>query len=120
MIILFYHYVSIDILVFQESILSIYSNDCSGEEGFTMHHRAVDKAADHLCYFTQRQKEGTDRLSSETRDVLQHRVDPNAREADRRAVETLLYTPGSKSTIMVHLHFGRRTQVRTRIPIPFL
>ena len=99
MIILFYHYVSIDILVFRESILSIYSNDCSGEEGFTMHHRAVDKAADHLCYFTQRQKEGTDRLSSETRDVLQHRVDPNAREADRRVVETLLYTPGSKSTI---------------------
>ena len=61
-----------------------------------MHHRAIDKAADHLCYFTQRQKEGTNRLSSETRDVLQHRVDPSARENDRMAVETLLYTPGSK------------------------
>lgn len=70
---------------------------CSGEDSFTSQHVAIDKAADHLCYFTHRQKEGTNRLSSETRDVLQHRVDPSARESDRMAVETLLYTPGSKS-----------------------
>ena len=37
-----------------------------------------------------------DKLPPETRDVLQHRVDPNMGQAERRAVEALLYTAGSE------------------------
>lgn len=68
----------------------------SGQEDFAYHHAAVESAAAHLCYFTRRREEGMDRLSPETKDVLQHRVDPNVQEPERKAVEALLYTVGSK------------------------
>ena len=40
-----------------------------------------------------------DKLPPETKDVLQHRVDPNIREVERKAVEAILYTPGSEYTL---------------------
>ena len=69
---------------------------------FASHHTAVEHAAGHLCFFTRRKEEGIDQLPPETKDVLQHRVDPNVREPERRAVEALLYTAGSRSIFGVY------------------
>ena len=69
---------------------------CSGLETYAAHRAERDKAAAHMCYFTRRREQGVDRLPPETKDALQHRVDPNVQQAERRAVEALLYTAGSK------------------------
>ncbi len=70
--------------------------DCSGQDNMAQHHGNLNEAAGHLCYFTHRQEQGMDKLPPETKDVLQHRVDPNIREVERKAVEAILYTAGSE------------------------
>ena len=67
---------------------------CSGDEECTAHHSCVEQAANHLCFFTSRKDQH--KLTPETKDVLQHRVNPNIGEGARSTVEALLYTPGSQ------------------------
>ncbi|CAH1774894.1 unnamed protein product [Owenia fusiformis] len=69
----------------------------SGEENCCSHHTSVERAASYLCYFTRRKEDGVDKLPPDTKHVLQHRINPNVREVDKKAIEALLYTPGNKS-----------------------
>ena len=73
----------------------------SGEEELCCYHEDVNKAVSYLAYFTSCWADGKGILAAETKDVLQHCVDPNIRELERKAVETLLYTPGRKYTLRV-------------------
>ncbi|XP_023932557.1 DENN domain-containing protein 3-like isoform X1 [Lingula anatina] len=73
----------------------------SGQEETVMHHEQLEEAANKLCYFTMlREQQQTDSALDaswkKTSGLLQHRVNPNQRERDSRAVEALLYTPGSR------------------------
>ncbi len=44
-----------------------------------------------------------DQLPTETKDVLQHRVDPNIREAERRTIDAMLYTPGREFSSVYYI-----------------
>ena len=56
----------------------------------------LSKAAQLMCYFMLRRMSGVDQLSMETKDALQHRVDPNKDNSERCTVHTVLYTAGCK------------------------
>ncbi|KAK6960212.1 DENN domain-containing protein 3, partial [Biomphalaria glabrata] len=72
----------------------------SGQDERVAHHGLVARAADSLCYFTAYMAEGRHNLPSDTIATLQHRVDPNTGQRERKTVEVLLYTPGCQSSGM--------------------
>lgn len=53
------------------------------------------KKGTELCYYTA-VKEDQCSLTEDTKEALQHRIDPNIMESERLAVECMVYTPGSK------------------------
>ena len=59
-------------------------------------HFDINQAAKLMCHFICRRTRGVDQLSMETKQALQYRVDPNKENAERSAVEVLLYTVGCK------------------------
>ncbi|XP_059174697.1 DENN domain-containing protein 3-like [Physella acuta] len=66
----------------------------SGHDERTTHHSHINRAAEALCYFTAYMSEGRHNLPRDTITALQHRVDPNAGQRERKTVEVLLYTAG--------------------------
>ncbi|CAL1542255.1 unnamed protein product [Lymnaea stagnalis] len=70
----------------------------SGRDERTTHHAHVAHVAETLCYFTNYMSEGRHNLPPDTVAALQHRVDPNVGQRERRTVEVLLYTPGCQSS----------------------
>ena len=64
---------------------------------FTTHHSHGIELASVLCHYKAKSDRGIDKLPVLTKDVLQHRIDPNGNETDRVAIETLLYIVGTKS-----------------------
>nr|KAG5692862.1 hypothetical protein BaRGS_002297 [Batillaria attramentaria] len=67
----------------------------SGKDEQTAHHSNLTQAADSLCYFTAYIGEDRHKLPRDTSQALQHRVDPNSGQRERKTVEVLLYTAGS-------------------------
>lgn len=51
-----------------------------------------------MCFFTDYVADNRHRLPKDTTDSLQHRVDPNVGQRERKTVEVLLYTSGSANT----------------------
>ncbi|GFS17507.1 DENN domain-containing protein 3 [Elysia marginata] len=66
----------------------------SGQDERTTHHKHVSRAAETLCYFSSYISEGRHNLPPDTLQALQHRVDPNMGQRERKTVEVLLYTAG--------------------------
>ncbi|KAK7478037.1 hypothetical protein BaRGS_00030713 [Batillaria attramentaria] len=66
-----------------------------GKDEQTAHHSNLTQAADSLCYFTAYIGEDRHKLPRDTSQALQHRVDPNSGQRERKTVEVLLYTAGS-------------------------
>ncbi|KAL3889951.1 hypothetical protein ACJMK2_002266 [Sinanodonta woodiana] len=60
-------------------------------------HEELEKAVLHLAYYTGYKNKGHHILPKDTVDALQHRLDPNMGERERRTVQALLYTPGDDS-----------------------
>jgi len=79
-----------------QNVLLIDAIIRSSEEEFSTHHGNSKLAISFLTYFTTCWDEGQGKLAAATKDVLQHCVDPNMREPQRRAIEALLYTPGKR------------------------
>ncbi|XP_046563294.1 DENN domain-containing protein 3-like [Haliotis rubra] len=69
----------------------------SGNENGSSHEENVTASAENLCHFTKYMSEGRHNLPKDTVDALQHRVDPNIGDRDRKTVEAILYTPGTDS-----------------------
>ncbi|XP_064605462.1 DENN domain-containing protein 3-like isoform X2 [Liolophura sinensis] len=78
-----------------QNVLLIDAVIRSGQEDDTCHHLDVGKAATNLCFFTLCREEGRHRLPKVTMETLQHCVDPNMREKEKKTVESLLYIPGN-------------------------
>ncbi|XP_076438047.1 DENN domain-containing protein 3-like [Babylonia areolata] len=70
----------------------------SGTDENTAHHHRLSQSADSLCYFTAYIAENRHELPKDTSQALQHRVDPNSGQRERKTVEVLLYMSGSEST----------------------
>ncbi|GFN87386.1 DENN domain-containing protein 3 [Plakobranchus ocellatus] len=66
----------------------------SGQDERATHHKHVTRAAETLCYFSAYMAEGRHNLPPDTLQALQHRVDPNMGQRERKTVEVLLYTAG--------------------------
>ncbi|KAL8607727.1 hypothetical protein ACOMHN_039400 [Nucella lapillus] len=67
----------------------------SGTDENTAHHHKLSQSADSLCYFTAYIAENRHELPKDTSQALQHRVDPNSGQRERKTVEVLLYVSGS-------------------------
>ncbi|XP_019617858.1 PREDICTED: DENN domain-containing protein 3-like [Branchiostoma belcheri] len=80
-----------------QNVLLINAVVLSGDYEECAHFDGVEKAAENLCYFTKRRKEGKDKLPQETTEVLIQRVNPSQDETVRNTVEALLYTSGDNS-----------------------
>ena len=68
----------------------------SGMDENTDHHDNLTHAAESMCYFTAYIAEDRHKLPQDTSQALQHRVDPNSGQRERKTVEVLLYTSGCK------------------------
>ena len=73
----------------------------SGMDENTDHHDNLTQAAESLCYFTAYIAEDRHKLPQDTSQALQHRVDPNSGQRERKTVEVLLYTSGCKLLLLV-------------------
>ncbi|XP_064652222.1 DENN domain-containing protein 3-like isoform X2 [Lineus longissimus] len=84
--------------IIQQAALNVLLLDAvirSGNEPVASHHQNLEKAADGLCHFTKQIKDGGIVLPDPvTKEILQHRLNPNIRETEKSGVEVLLYTPG--------------------------
>ncbi|XP_056012541.1 DENN domain-containing protein 3-like isoform X2 [Ostrea edulis] len=66
----------------------------SGLDEETAHHGNREEAARQLCFYKKYREEGHHNVPTETKEVLQNRIDPNYGERERKTVHALLYTPG--------------------------
>ena len=85
----------------QDTFINVSSFISSAEAEFSCHHQHVEERAPLMCYYMRRRADGAGSLPPETKDVLQHRLDPSVRQPSRCTVEALLYTPGSQCAVCV-------------------
>ncbi|KAI8490110.1 Rab guanyl-nucleotide exchange factor, partial [Branchiostoma belcheri] len=95
-----------------QNVLLINAVVLSGDYEECAHFDGVEKAAENLCYFTKRRKEGKDKLPQETTEVLIQRVNPSQDETVRNTVEALLYTSGGVSEAIEGMSLGKPNCVR--------
>ncbi|XP_071115089.1 DENN domain-containing protein 3-like [Haliotis cracherodii] len=89
-----------DLTAIQQGTINVMLIDAvirSGNEAGSAHEETVTSSAENLCHFTRYTSEGRHNLPKDTVEALQHRVDPNIGDRDRKTVEALLYTPGTDS-----------------------
>ena len=69
---------------------------CSGQQEDAPHHDQIETWADRLAFYTQAKEAGKHILPKDTKEALQHKIDPNIGERERKTVQALLYTSGGK------------------------
>ncbi|XP_070209415.1 DENN domain-containing protein 3-like [Littorina saxatilis] len=79
----------------EQNVLLVDAIIRSGMDENTAHHENLTQSAESMCYFSAYIAEGRHQLPQDTSQALQHRVDPNHGQRERKTVEVLLYTPGS-------------------------
>lgn len=67
----------------------------SGQDESVTHYGQVNVAVETLCFFTAYMADDRHNLPKDTVSALQHRVDPNIGQRERKTVEVMLYTSGN-------------------------
>lgn len=68
-----------------------------GQQEDTPHHNHIEDWAEKLAFYSQAKRDGKHKLPKDTKEALQHKIDPNMREKERKTVQALLYTGGEDS-----------------------
>ena len=68
----------------------------SGQQETVPHHEHIENWADKLAFYTQAKEARKHVLPKDTKEALQHKIDPNMGERERKTVQALLYTSGGK------------------------
>ncbi|BFZ11081.1 hypothetical protein BsWGS_14120 [Bradybaena similaris] len=78
----------------------------SGQDECVTHYGQVNVAVETLCFFTAYMADDRHNLPKDTVSALQHRVDPNIGQRERKTVEVMLYTSDSNNSNSPRLWCG--------------